>query len=183
MLTKWGKYAAQMALVMNTNRKVGVQIKDASGTDQYYFGRNTAWPGQYNGIGTVRIGTPAWSANDGIYVGSGTITPTETDYTLAAPITSGLSATVSVAGDECFDSDGNPQVKQVITLTNTSSGDITISEIGWFAKQIVYSSNNTVNGSGRLVMMDRTVLNSPVTIPAGESAAITYTIKVVLPSS
>ena len=187
MITKQGKIAAQMALVMHNDRRNGVLVKDTTGADVYYFGRanSNAWPSNgYSGTGTINIANPSTnSAAVGVYVGSGTTSPTENDYTLETPITSGLSGTMRVQYSDTLDNDGNPQLVQVLTLRNTSSSDITVSEVGWIAKGLCDASNNTASGSGKNLLFDRTVLNSPVTIPAGESAAITYTIKAVLPSS
>lgn len=110
----------------------------------------------------------------GIYFGTGTTAATKDDYTLEAPITSGLSfsgATKTIGQI----SDGVYAAIGTFDVANTSGEDITISEIG--VVTYVNSVNNvTTVYTGYPVLMERTVLEHPITIPVGESRLVTYTI-------
>ena len=103
--------------------------------------------------------------------GSGTTPANATDYNLETPITdSSLTRTVSIVSDY---SNNTYSLECTFTLTNTTSSDITISEIGYFIK-IFYSNQSSNN-----YLIERTVFD-PITIPAGEMAMIKYTVTGVL---
>lgn len=108
----------------------------------------------------------------GILLGSGTTPPTIDDYKMESLISSGFSTTVGVSLDD------NNDAVHIITVTNTSDGDIVVGEVGYSG--VAYSGA----GSGMyIVLMDRTVLDSPVTIPAGGVGKITYTIRMNYPTA
>ena len=121
---------------------------------------------------------PGWAfqlnaGNQGFCVGSGATAESENDYELENMITAGLSA--SVVTNPHLDEDDYPSVDFDLTITNVSSETITIAEIGM--KQPL-SSTTALGGtsfSNRVFLIDRTVLEQPVPIPAGEYAIIRYT--------
>lgn len=121
---------------------------------------------------------PGWAfqlnaGNHGFCVGSGATAESENDYELENMITAGLSA--SVVTNPHLDEDDYPSVDFDLTITNISSDTITIAEIGM--KQSL-SSTTALGGtsfSNRVFLIDRTVLEHPVSIPAGEYAIIRYT--------
>lgn len=102
-----------------------------------------------------------------IVVGSGTTPPIVTDYKLESQITtvSGSASykRVSAANSDTFTA--------VATITNTGTEPITISEVGLQLK----ATNNSN------YMVERTLLESPITIPAGGTGNVTYTICVNYP--
>ena len=63
-------------------------------------------------------------------------------------------------------------VESVLTVTNTGSADVTVGEVGL---QLNYTGNWAF-------LIDRTVLDAPVTIPAGGVGQITYTINMIYPT-
>lgn len=177
MLTNVFKKAMQLALVNSSSRKSSnaFQVRGANGNTYYLTGIvSNNWPSA-NPTTTLRIAT---STSSGIWIGSGTTSPTAEDYTLEARITSGVSGSCSIS-DDFFDNDGNPILKMVVTLSNNGSADITVSEIGFF-QQLNAATSISSSGTAQVFMIDRTILNEPVTIPAGESVAITYTLKTVI---
>ena len=111
--------------------------------------------------------------NCGVVVGSGKTPASKTDYKLENLISSGLTSAGTTSTSQ-ITVDGIETVKAII-LRNTSSADITISEIGMLG--CCYSS-----GTFQAVLVDRTVLDNPITIPAGESKAISYTIRINNPA-
>lgn len=113
----------------------------------------------------------AFGSYPGIVIGSGTTPATYHDYKLENMITSGLSATRVYA-------DG----KTRITLTNNSGGDITIGEIGVQMYSYTTALSTSNNETGRkVVLVERTVLDSPMTIPNGGSGVIDYEITTTIP--
>ena len=178
MITKNFKQIIAVMLPTKGSPNYGlIPITDLNGNTKY-LGANYSinYPSGY--ANTVRIDA---LDNPGIQVGSGSTAPTENNYHLESRITSGMSASTPTL-TQGLDENGNPYVTILFTLTNTSSANITISEVG-YVQQVAMA--NTLGGScsyGR-VMFDRTVLSNPVTVPANGNAAIEYTLKTIMPSS
>lgn len=99
-----------------------------------------------------------------IRVGTGTTEPTEDDYKLENYAT-GLTR------DSVVTAIGSNDSKKIYTATfsNTTDADITVTEIGFFTNCYYRSGSDNDN-----FLLDRIVLDTPITIPAGESKAITY---------
>ena len=135
-------------------------LQDGYGSNRYLTSLYA--PSSYNWA----IETAPTSLQTGIIIGSGNTAPTENDYCLESRITSGISA--SVYKEKVVDSSGNPGSKFQITINNTSANPITISEIGLQVGGV----------SGKPVLMDRTLLDAPVTIAAGDYAIIIYEVYV-----
>ena len=106
----------------------------------------------------------------GVMFGTNSTPPTFEDYTIN---NSGI--TVTGALDKTVNINDNGGITAVLncTLTNTGEAEITISEVGLKA-----SFTNT--GS---VLFDRTVLDTPVTIPAGGVGQVEYTITFNYPTA
>jgi hypothetical protein len=99
-------------------------------------------------------------------LGTGTTAPTADDYRLESPITTNLSCdSVSVSRTSLIKT-------YTATFTNSGSSDITVTEVG-FMIYIFYNYSSTTENSDHF-LMDRTVLETPITIPAGESRTVTY---------
>lgn len=98
-------------------------------------------------------------------VGTGTTNPTPSDYDLEN-VNTDIGCTIV---NTSFSDNTNTKVYNV-TFSNPTANDITINEIGMYGK-MPYYNNGYKTG---YVMLDRTVLNEPVTIPAGESRTLTY---------
>lgn len=104
----------------------------------------------------------------GVYFGTGTTAPTVDDYCLENPIVSELTVTTPSAVTYNRTSDYE---EYTVTFGVTTNNTVTITEIG--LKCHVYSYNS----DSRVIMIDRTILNNPIEILAGESKQITYTIR------
>lgn len=98
-----------------------------------------------------------------IRIGTGTTAATENDYKLEAPVT-------GVTCDSVVTAIGGNDSKKTYTATfsNTTDADVVVTEIG-FLTNFYYSSSDNDN-----FLLDRIVLDTPITIPAGESKPITY---------
>ena len=115
----------------------------------------------------------------GISVGTGSTAATEDDYQLESTLTTGINITLTETAYG-NDAPGIPYVQYSVTVTNTGSEPITVKEIGY--KQTVGSVRypGAPNDSGtRVFLLDRTVLDTPVTIAAGDAGIITYKLRTI----
>ena len=109
-------------------------------------------------------------AHMGVYFGTGSTPASLADYTLESPITKGLAFAGGLEGDSAY-KDGKAEVTARYIVTNTSDAEINIWEIGCFVPVQM-----STNSSYQVVMMERTVLTEPITIPPGESKMVTYKV-------
>jgi hypothetical protein len=124
--------------------------------DMWYCARNAL--STINCTGTI--------GNGYLMLGTGTTAPTADDYCLESPITTNLSCdSVSVSKTSLTKT-------YTATFTNSGSSDITVTEVG-FIVYILYAYSATTENSDNF-LMDITVLETPITIPAGESRTVTY---------
>lgn len=115
----------------------------------------------------------------GISVGIGSTAATEDDWQLENTLTTGINITLTETAYG-NDAPGIPYVQYKVTVTNTGSDPITVKEIGY--KQTVGSVKypGAPNDSGTIVfLLDRTVLDTPVTIAAGDAGIITYKLRTI----
>lgn len=152
------------------------------------FGRATTYKDVY--FGDERSASHPWSSDyiskytqfsgmsvaDQFLFGDGTTPPTPNDYKME----SGLSETnlaISVQYQTTTDGNINKHVAN-ITITNNNATDITITEIGHFTSKVYKSNGNS--GSSAYALLDRTLLDKPLIIPAEGIGKIKYTIEVDL---
>lgn len=152
--------------------------KTTNGTLHYIY---ASAGGVFGYSATVSLSKSASTA--GIVFGSGNTPATEADYCLESLITDGISQVGSTVVNSSLDASGNPYVQHDITIENTSGSDIVIKEIGYQqtfkTRNVQYSTSTNLN----VLLVDRTVLNTSVTIAAGETAAIRYIITTVVNAS
>lgn len=100
-----------------------------------------------------------------IKCGTGTTEPTENDHDLEAEA-AGLScdSAVTAVGS-------NGKKSYTATFSNATDTDITITEIGFFVNDYYNDDYGRDN-----FLLDHIILDTPITIPSGESKAITYEI-------
>lgn len=114
------------------------------------------------------------ASGTGISVGTGNTAATDDDYSLESGIPDyTLSGYVSVLNVSMVND--YPCVELLVSVTNLSGSAFTIAEIGYFV-QVMAKVAGSSSGGTMVVMADRTVLNSPVTVPAGETKNIKYTL-------
>jgi hypothetical protein len=142
--------------------------------------KNVANQTRYMGAGSffqignptsLQLGVNGW----GISVGTSDTAATDEDVNLASTITSGLSGVIN--NSHGMDGD-DPYVIFNIVLTNSTASDIIVREVGY--KQNVYSGTTVGATSGLgngLILVDRTVLSTPLTVPARGNAALQYKLK------
>lgn len=98
----------------------------------------------------------------GIALGSGTTPPQKTDYKLESPITTGLT----YFGNNTNQT--NEITSWVQTVQNTSTAQITITEVGLFSQ--------AGKSIGCTFLLTRTVLDTPVVLQPDEVKTFTITI-------
>ena len=148
------------------------QIKRVDGTmSNYIYSITETDIGAF--LGTPRFGSVLEMGDPGVYFGSGTTPPTKEDYTLEAPIASGLSGIGHKAkADLVIYDNGKAKAEGNYLIKNETDEDITVSEVGYFSRSIVYTT------VGKLTMYDRSLVEPPVVIPPGEVRMITYRITI-----
>ena len=171
MVTKWFKNSIKIAL----------QGQYPTGMNNYCFDLPSRATDNriYYPTNVYAYNNAAFTLNanqTGISVGSGNNAATDEDYNLQTTITAGLSGVVT--GTKGIDSNGKAYSTFNVVLSNTTTSDIVVKEIG-FKANINAGTNPDVTGgnSNRCYLIDRTVLPEPVTVPARGSAAILYTLK------
>ena len=124
----------------------------------------------FEGMSTVLTG---YSGQQGVVFGNGTEASVD-DYVLSGDVISGIVATASVT----MENDGETAIRRAVyTITNSNADAITVSEIGCIG-YVPYSAAETTLG-----LIEHTVLDSPVTIPAGSVGQVTYTIRMNYPTA
>ena len=118
----------------------------------------------YNGYGGVRLGT-------------GDTPATVNDYKLSGDLITGYNFTAKIETQNSAESD---KITATYTITNTSSSEITIKEVGIVAKMADTTSTAQIQHMG---LLERTVLDTPVTIPAGGIGQVVYTITFNYPTA
>lgn len=169
MLT--ANFHSWLAACITGTVKTGVRFDGVSANVRYdmltstSYGIIKAMLAPYTGIETLACG---------VLFGNGTTPPRVTDYTMESVIPSvGVSIT-KPSGVSINDTDEFWEVSATYGIY-TKTTDVTISEIGLFV-------NCGVNGStSDKVLIDRTVLETPIVIPAGQSKQVTYSIRLNKP--
>lgn len=177
ILRNW--YKALTALMYNDDSVIGVDIngsnkkfKGSNGTNGIYdipltMVSNSSLSGNIYtpNMGIVRTDT----YNGGVIFGTGDTAPTFDDYKLSGSMITTITA--SAAASAVQDNDGCTFVG-TYTITNTGDEEITIKEIGLLL--------NSKHGYRHLI--ERTVLDTSVTIPVGGVGQVTYTIRMDYPT-
>ena len=110
-----------------------------------------------------------------VYVGSGSTPATENDWFLESPLVNN-EFTANHTSSYTLNSDKTIMyVNNDYVITNQTQNEITIREIG--RAICVYTSTtkgDSVSSTKKAALVDRTVLETPVVIPAGEAATVRY---------
>lgn len=174
MITKNFKVVLALLLEQTAGGIGCLPIKNTLGAIYYakaFYNASYIFPGYCDY--TCRLNGDA-----GIWFGSGQTPATEDDYSLESQITSGLTFNMSKVND--IDENNNPFLRFDIMVTNTSSADITIAELGY----VQYAQcSTTLRGSNDVriaTLFDRTVLATPVTIEPNGYAVIRYILKTII---
>ena len=116
-----------------------------------------------------------WTADvnlGGVSFGTGTTPADISDYYLESILDPQKISVATPSAVSFSQFDTYEEHSVTFGITNKTAEAITISEMGLTAMPY-YSGSST----RKCVLVDRTVLDAPVTIPAGQSKQITYTIR------
>ena len=173
MLTK--NFKRMMSLILERSSADPKGMLAAVGTDgstTYYlmnkFDSTSIFPYAVNYTWRKNYSDP------GIVLGSGSTAATEDDARLESIITAGLTVTVT---QNSYVRGGVPCVDYNLAINNTGSAAATIAEIGFVQNLYAATASGATSGSYYRFLLDRTVLARPVTIPAGGTGIIRYTLK------
>lgn len=175
MVTK--NFLNVLAMALQAGSNIGnLLVRDTSGRVLYLTGNYERFPS----IVTNDVTTNADAA--GISVGTGNTAATEEDFQLDEPLTSGINLALAetVYG---VDAPGCPYVQYKVTVTNNGADPITVKEIGY--KQNLRAAKypgmtTTIAGVYYFAcLLDRTVLDTPVTIASGDAGVITYKLRTI----
>lgn len=159
----WGTYDTGMTL-KTVSGNTYPACSNGSNTTLYY-----ASPGYC-------MTSLATSLARGTVLGDGTKEVSIDDYTLSGNVISTLTASFAMSYKG---SDDGLSVTAKITLTNPTENDVTVSEIGL----IENCKSGTSSSARQPVMLARTLLDTPITIPAGGVGVVDHTINFALPTA
>ena len=106
----------------------------------------------------------------GVIIGTGTTPPALDDYCLSGDLITTFTGSVNITQEL---TDDGVSYTALYTITNIGTESFTIGEIGMYGGVT----------SGVAVLLERTVLDSPITIPAGSVGQVTYTIRFNYPTA
>lgn len=129
----------------------------------------------YNTMYCISNGTNVFYGNSsygsshyGIKLGDSDIPVSADDYNLKGNLITTFTASTSVSS--VVNADGSVTFTALYNITNTGADAFTIKEIGNFRR-------NQYGGSAS-IMVSRDVLESPLTIPAGETKILRYSVTI-----
>ena len=128
-----------------------------------------------NSVPCIRYMRKSYAESAGVVLGTGSTAPTLDDYALSGNLVSTYtySATLKNEKDE-----NGLTTTAMYTITNTGNSAITIGEIGLIADLTTNSSSESYKG-----LLERTVLDTPLTIEPGGVGQLTYTIRFNYPTA
>lgn len=171
-------------LLNHFKKRIMVTVSGLSATEDIVFTSTLGYTGYWKGdlsltqnnalftdfnsgyTGTSRLGS---MYTIGVAIGTGTTPPTLDDYTLAEPIENNLKLK-STGVSYSLPTDDKPVLVATQTVTNISTENVTITEVGLFG---LYQLGNATHG---ITLYTRTLLDTPVTITPGETKSITVSI-------
>ena len=114
--------------------------------------------------------------SNGAHIGTGTTPPTIDDYCFSGDIIKDFTYSCSLTRN--YDENGS-SITALYTITNTGGTAFTIGEIGLIANL----GNDNSSNITYFALLERTVLETPVTIEPGGVGQVTYTIRINYPTA
>lgn len=181
MLTKWAK--SLISYITNEHLVIGLSHYEKAAVVAKTCNGNTIYTNNYylsaaNKTLITSFTETGGTSSTGFAVGSGDTPATDEDYNVETLITDLALSTTPVVQSNYDSTTGKYSVYVELSLSNSTASDIVVKEIARFAA--VYASSelggtlSSSNPNKRSIMVDRTVLDTPVTIPAGQSGLIRY---------
>lgn len=166
MITKWFKNAMNAVYfggILSDSYCYDKIIKDRTGTIYY---------ASHSMIYNVNF---VANTNQGVVFGTGNTPATDEDVDLENQITSGITVAAPVLtkgmdGTKCF-------ITLRYVVSNTTNADIVIKEVGLRGQMRAGTSVGSTITSAKYFLIDRTVLATPLTVPASSNAVLEYTLE------
>lgn len=125
----------------------------------------------------------AASNHFGVVFGDGSVEPTLDDYKLSGTILLASDASATGTCVSTMNSDtGEASLTGTYTITNKRDTDIVIREVG-IMLNVKGASTATGSASNSYFMVERTLLDEPVTISPGGFGQVVYTVKMNFPTT
>lgn len=172
MVTKSFKNFLATILTANEGGYGVVPVTDVYGIRRYatnYLYTQSGFP--YNCRHTYTLNKYA----GGVCFGSGGDAENEEDYNLVNQITSGVS--VLLVSRNSGREDGCPTLTFTFSIVNTSLETIVVREVGYKCPMVCADTPGRNQNDARIVMLDRTLLETPLVILPSDSATLIYTLK------
>lgn len=159
-----------------------INAKDTAGQTKTFYGDSRGFQyclaiGKFLSNPLTWGSIPATSSSTattyaGVYFGAGATPAAKTDYTLEQMYPKETFSVSCLASGIMEQTPGQYTYAVDYVLRNNSNETITINEVGLALP--CPTSNSTSSVYYQVCLMERTVLDEPVTIPVGESRLITY---------
>lgn len=111
----------------------------------------------------------------GISIGRGNTPATENDINLEDTITSGVVMTLTATNYGRKNVD-KFYIKFTITITNTSNDPLVIKEVAYKQKVLATNRLNWSGSNSYIILIDRTVFDTPLTIQSNDAGVLVYEI-------
>lgn len=142
---------------------------------------NTVTRGLYEGLGFVGMSEVLATSKTRAraVLGTGTTPPTFDEYSLSGEIITTITSIVA-SNSYTVEEDG-VAITTTWTVSNTGTEAITIGEVGFYGAYKTAAAVSNSNMSAMLI--ERTVLDEPITIEAGGVGQVTYTVRLKYPTA
>lgn len=142
-------------------------IKNTSGVDRWVSRLNGNLISHWNSVNNRYAG---------FCIGSGNTLPTENDYFLENQITTNFSMSI-VDVRRGLDSNEKMYMEVNLVVVNTGSTNLVVREIGVVSNSIQTVASASATAAGNTdILIDRTILDTPITIEPTMAGAIIYRI-------
>ena len=166
--------AAEMSRVNDTFQSVTGATQNLYANNYLYFFN---YDDKFPSYPTIHKVQTTLGGNGGVIFGTGNTPPTIDDTTLSGSLISGFAYSKIVTTERGGD---GVTFTALYTVTNNNAEAITISEVAIIAN---LTKSNTSPETRYKALVERTVLDTPVTIPAGGVGQVEYTITLNLPTA
>ena len=160
-----------LAMTLESGNQLGcLRCRSVNGNTRFLTGSFNSFPNSVTNTFTLNR-TAA-----GISIGTGTAPESEDDYNLEQTITSGVNV-VLTGTSYGAESPWFPFVKYDLTITNTGANPLVVTEVGY--KQTLRTSKLIGSNlfENTVLLLDRCVLDTPVTIAPGDAGIVTYRLQ------
>ena len=163
-----------LAMMLESGNNVGcLRCRSVNGNERFLTGNfNNSGAFPYSTAKTFTLN----ATTAGISIGTGTAPESEDDYNLEQTITSGVNVVITGTSYGA-ENPWYPFVKYDLTITNTGANPLVVTEVGY--KQTVRTAKviGSSASTNTVLLLDRCVLDTPVTIAPGDAGIVTYRLQ------